>query len=268
MASSMLALKRPLSSQFDLRRALLPLGASIVVTVPPPQLSRPFITNAQLPNYVYGGYERSLDLDRPGASFDSGGHSTFASNATTQPSPPLSSSFTKNSPLLAHGYGDYGRALGLDRPADYLESGKRSMFPDIFDPLWPRMGLRQALSLTDGFVANLYPSASHCPGAGSRCGWDVKETADALHLRLDMPGLAKDHVKITAEQATLVIDGEGEKEAWETDTAANYICRIDLPEKIFKTDAIKAEMKNGVLKVTVPKVKEEERTDVHRVKVE
>ena len=33
-------------------------------------------------------------------------------------------------------------------------------------------------------------------------------------------------------------------------------------------DKIKAEMKNGVLRVTVPKVKEEERKDVFQVKIE
>uniref|UniRef100_A0A0A9CFP8 Hsp22 n=1 Tax=Arundo donax TaxID=35708 RepID=A0A0A9CFP8_ARUDO len=33
-------------------------------------------------------------------------------------------------------------------------------------------------------------------------------------------------------------------------------------------DNIKAEMKNGMLKVTVPKLKQEERKDVFQVKVE
>ena len=37
---------------------------------------------------------------------------------------------------------------------------------------------------------------------------------------------------------------------------------------MYKVDAIKAEMKNGVVKVIVPKVKEEERKDVYQVIVE
>jgi HSP20 family protein len=41
-----------------------------------------------------------------------------------------------------------------------------------------------------------------------------------------------------------------------------------LPEKLYKIDQIKAEMKNGVLKVIVPKIKEEERNEVINVKVE
>jgi HSP20 family protein len=41
-----------------------------------------------------------------------------------------------------------------------------------------------------------------------------------------------------------------------------------MPADAFKMDKINAEMKNGVLRVTVPKVKDEERKDVFQVKVE
>jgi HSP20 family protein len=44
---------------------------------------------------------------------------------------------------------------------------------------------------------------------------------------------------------------------------------MDLPAgKRYKTGEIKAEMKNGVLKMVVPKVKEDDRIDVLLVKVE
>ena len=47
-----------------------------------------------------------------------------------------------------------------------------------------------------------------------------------------------------------------------------YSSRLDLPPSVYKVDEIKAEMKNGVLKVVVPKVKEQERKDVYQVTVE
>nr|XP_017221576.1 PREDICTED: heat shock 22 kDa protein, mitochondrial-like [Daucus carota subsp. sativus] len=47
-----------------------------------------------------------------------------------------------------------------------------------------------------------------------------------------------------------------------------YSSRIELPQNVYKVDEIKAEMTNGVLKVRVPKVKEEERKDVFQVKIE
>lgn len=116
---------------------------------------------------------------------------------------------------------------------------------------------------------NPFLSASRGIGAGVRRGWDARETEDALHLRVDMPGLGKEDVKISVEQNTLTIKGEGAKESGdEEEGARRYISRIDLPDKLYKVDQIKAEMKNGVLKVVVPKMKEEERTDVFNVKIE
>lgn len=105
---------------------------------------------------------------------------------------------------------------------------------------------------------------------GFRRGWYVREDEDALHLRVDMPGLGKEHVRVWSEQNTLVIQGDGEKEkVGEEETAGRrYSSRIVLPPESFKMDQIRAEMKNGVLVVVVPKLKQEEGKDVFQVKVE
>ncbi|KAL9677899.1 hypothetical protein QQ045_015736 [Rhodiola kirilowii] len=103
---------------------------------------------------------------------------------------------------------------------------------------------------------------------GARRGWDVKEDKDGLYLRMDMPGLGKENVKVSVEQNTLVIKGEGNKETDDDEEPRRYSNRIDLPERILKLDGIKAEMKNGVLKVMVPKLKAEERTDVRQVQIQ
>lgn len=124
--------------------------------------------------------------------------------------------------------------------------------------------------MMDQVMDNPFLSASRGIGAGAgvRRGWDARETEDALHLRVDMPGLGKEDVKISVEQNTLIIKGEGAKEGDEEESARRYTSRIDLPDKLYKIDQIRAEMKNGVLKVVVPKMKEEERKDVISVKVE
>ncbi|KAL9409457.1 hypothetical protein AB3S75_047786 [Citrus x aurantiifolia] len=109
-------------------------------------------------------------------------------------------------------------------------------------------------------------SAGAC--AGLRPWWAAKVTKDALNLSIDMPGLGKEDVSVSLEQNTLVIKGKGGKEYGDEENARRYISRIELPEKIFKTDQIKAEMKKGVLKLTLPKMKEDEKTDVLHIKVE
>lgn len=134
------------------------------------------------------------------------------------------------------------------------------------DPFSAPQSLGRLLSLMD----DLATPAGRAGAATLRRGWNAKESEEALHLRVDMPGLGKEHVKVWAEQNSLVIKGEGEKDP-EDDADASpprYTRRIELPADAFKMDKIKAEMKNGVLRVAVPKLKEEERKDVFQVNVE
>nr|ACG32582.1 heat shock 22 kDa protein [Zea mays] len=139
-----------------------------------------------------------------------------------------------------------------------------SLFSDIFrDPLSAPHSIGRLLNLMDDL-------AVAAPGRAVRRGWNAKEDEEALHLRVDMPGLGKEHVKVWAEQNSLVIKGEGEKEDSEDEAAPppRYSGRIELAPEVYRMDKIKAEMKNGVLKVVVPKVKEQQRKDVFQVNVE
>lgn len=129
----------------------------------------------------------------------------------------------------------------------------------MFSPFSPSRNLSQVLNLMDQISENPFLSAT-------RRDWDAREKEDGLHLRFDMPGLGKEDVKISLEKNTLVIEGEGGNV--EGDEPRRYSTGIELPEKLFKADGVKAEMKNGVLRVVLPKIKEEERTDVFHVKVE
>ncbi|KAJ7949508.1 Heat shock protein [Quillaja saponaria] len=152
--------------------------------------------------------------------------------------------------------------IEIDRRSDrYFPRG-------VFDPFSQPRTLGQVLNLMDQFIESPFMSASRGDGAGVRRNWNAKETDDALLLRVDMPGLGKEDVKVAVEQNTLTIKGEGPKEGEDEQNVGRYTSRIDLPEKLYKLDQIKAEMKNGVLKVTVPKLKEEERADVIHVKVD
>ncbi|XVE52298.1 hypothetical protein DITRI_Ditri02bG0111600 [Diplodiscus trichospermus] len=124
--------------------------------------------------------------------------------------------------------------------------------------------------MMDQFMTNPFLFASRCMGGGLRRSWDAKETEDALNLRIDMPGLGKEDVKVSVEQNTLIIKGKSAKKSEDEDSSGKYTNRINLPEKIYKMDQIKAEMKNGVgvLKVLVPKIKEEEKSNVIQVQID
>jgi len=98
--------------------------------------------------------------------------------------------------------------------------------------------------------------------------WVSKDDNDAMQLKVAMPGLGKEHVKVSAAKNVLVIKGEGDKDPEDSKGPARYARRFQLPAEAFKMDQIKAKMSNGVLKVTVPKIKAEERKDVFQIKVE
>ncbi|KAG6426795.1 hypothetical protein SASPL_111029 [Salvia splendens] len=132
---------------------------------------------------------------------------------------------------------------------------------DVLSPFPRRSSLSQILNVMDQMME------SPVSGGGRR-SWDARETEEGLQLRVDMPGLGKEDVKVSVEQNRLIIRGEGKQESEEDESGRRYTSRIDLPEKLYKTDEIKAEMKNGVLKVFVPRIKEDHRNDVFHVNIE
>ena len=164
-----------------------------------------------------------------------------------------------------------------DDDDDY--SGRDLVIPsffsqDVLDPLGAPTSMARLLSLMED-VASQTGGLSSTAGAGaSRLGrWVAKEDDDAVYLKVPMPGLTKEHVEVRADKNILVIKGEGEKQPWDGDdddsAVPKYNRRIEVPSAdAYKMDKIKAEMKNGVLWVTLLKVKEEERKDVFHVKVE
>ncbi|CAN8325874.1 unnamed protein product [Cochlearia groenlandica] len=167
--------------------------------------------------------------------------------------------------------GENRNGVDIDRNSNRSVSRRRDdLFSDVFDPFSPTRSVSQVLNLMDRFLENPLLSASRGMGAsGSRRGWDIKEKEDALYLRIDMPGLTREDVKLALEQDTLVIKGEGKDEDGDEGESGvrRFTSRIGLPEKMYKTEEIKAEMKDGVLRVVVPKVKEEERNDVREIEV-
>ncbi|CAN6206284.1 unnamed protein product [Urochloa humidicola] len=89
--------------------------------------------------------------------------------------------------------------------------------------------------------------------AATRSDWWVSsEDDDAVQLKVAMPGLGKEHVKLSLEKNILVIEGDRDPK---DRGPARYTRRIGVPSEAFNMEEIKAEMANGVLKITVPKIK-------------
>lgn len=89
-------------------------------------------------------------------------------------------------------------------------------------------------------------------------------------LRFDVPGLAKEELKVTVDDGVLTIKGEHKEEKEEATSDEElwygyYNTSLMLPEDA-KVDDVKAELKDGVVTITIPRT-EKPKKDVKEVEV-
>ncbi len=92
---------------------------------------------------------------------------------------------------------------------------------------------------------------------------DIAEDTDNYYLKVDLPGIKKEDVKISYIDGNLSISGERVKEKEAKDKKIHRIERsygkyyrsFNIPTEI-KDDKIKAEFKDGQLTITIPKAEE------------
>lgn len=92
---------------------------------------------------------------------------------------------------------------------------------------------------------------------------DISENKDNFILKVDLPGMTREDVKISFANGQLTISGERKQEKEEKDTQYHRIERVygryfrsfTLPREV-KVENISAEFNNGQLTVTVPKADE------------
>lgn len=92
---------------------------------------------------------------------------------------------------------------------------------------------------------------------------DIVEDDDQYTLKLDLPGIKKDDVKISYNDGALTVSSERKEEVEEKNKKyhrierayGNYYRSFTLPTKV-KEDKITAEFTDGILTIKVPKAEE------------
>jgi HSP20 family protein len=92
---------------------------------------------------------------------------------------------------------------------------------------------------------------------------DVSETPESLTLRLEVPGLSREQLRIAVENNTLTVRGEKKQETSSEDETFHRTERsfgaferwFSLPAYV-DTDTVKASLHDGVLSVTLPRREE------------
>jgi HSP20 family protein len=102
---------------------------------------------------------------------------------------------------------------------------------------------------------------------------DVLEEPDHLTVTVDVPGYDRDELDVRVADRTLWIEAEHREEEAERDE--NYLRRerrrksdrrqLKLPTAV-DADAVTANLKNGVLTITIPKAEPE--ADAHEIEIE
>ena len=89
---------------------------------------------------------------------------------------------------------------------------------------------------------------------------DVYETGNTIVASLDLPGVEKKDVEVSVSNGFLTISGErknisGEGRIWQETSFGTFKRTFELTEAVVE-DKIKAQFKNGVLKISLPKAEE------------
>ena len=89
---------------------------------------------------------------------------------------------------------------------------------------------------------------------------DVYETDNTIVASLDLPGVEKKDVEVSVSNGFLTISGErknisGEGGIWQETSFGTFKRTFELTEAVVE-DKIKAQFKNGVLKISLPKAEE------------
>ncbi|XP_028779181.1 26.5 kDa heat shock protein, mitochondrial-like [Neltuma alba] len=143
-------------------------------------------------------------------------------------------------------------------------------FPPALTEFFPS-GLGNALMQATENINRLFDNMNITPWSVSG---RVREKDDHYKLRYEMPGIPKEDVKITIDDGVLTIRGEHREqnqeeeddEYWSSSSYGYYNTSLVLPDDA-KADEVKAELKDGVLTVTIPRT-EKTSKDVKQISVQ
>lgn len=160
-----------------------------------------------------------------------------------------------------------GRTIGyeLSRAWDVLSDGWREIFNRGGNALTHFGGAPEAPPPTGAAPASARSAAQSVSPLPTHPHWsllagEVEETADAIVVRLEVPGMRKEDCRVTIEGNRLILSGEKRFERSSEDSAYHVMERaygafqrvVALPASVIDEQAA-ASYENGVLSVRLPK---------------
>lgn len=147
-----------------------------------------------------------------------------------------------------------------------INSRKENIMGNEMEPWRP---FREAVSLRDA-MDRLFEDSVITPKAiGAMPRVDIKDKKDAIEVKAELPGINEEDVEIEIADGVMTISGEKKAEKEESEEGYYYkeshtgtfSRSFALPAEV-REEKAEAEMKNGVLKITVPKIEPKKATKV------
>lgn len=103
---------------------------------------------------------------------------------------------------------------------------------------------------------------------------DVFEEKDDIVVKAELPGMAKENIEVNLTDDVLIIKGEKKKEEEIKEESyyrsersyGSFMRTVELPKAVH-ADKVKANFKNGVLEIRIPKTEEAKKKEI-KVKVD
>jgi len=103
---------------------------------------------------------------------------------------------------------------------------------------------------------------------------DVADLGDKYEMRLEMPGIPKEDIDIEVDSNCVEISAQHDESKEEKDknwlrrerSMMSFYRSFELPEEL-KTDKVDAELKDGVLMLTIPKLEPKPKRESKKVKI-
>ncbi|MCR5303366.1 MAG: Hsp20/alpha crystallin family protein [Lachnospiraceae bacterium] len=132
-------------------------------------------------------------------------------------------------------------------------------------------------NIFDDFFNGAYYPVRKGAATISAMNTDIKETEDGFELEMDLPGFKKEDINAELEKGYLTIKASHQESKDEQDQKGNYIRRERYSgsyQRSFyvgddmKQEDIKAGFKDGVLKISIPKVGTKEIPQKSQISIE
>jgi len=147
-----------------------------------------------------------------------------------------------------------------------LVGDKENIMPNELGPWRP---FREAVSLRDAMDRLFEDSVITSKGTVGMPKIDIKDKKDSIEVRAELPGMEEDEIEIEVADNVMTISGEkkAEKEKdeegyyYKESHSGTFSRSFTLPADV-KEEKAEAEMKKGVLIVTIPKIAPKKATKV------